>query len=90
MFLALLLLLVPLVNEKYNKLTRLARALKEDRANFVLVGTGTTLTFLLAYVPSITLNNSMLNISKFHHLYFGLDTGWLQEPKQRSTCQGTW
>jgi len=52
------------VNEKFDKLTRLARALKEDRANFVLVGTGTTLTFLLAYVVSITLNNSMLNIAK--------------------------
>ena len=63
MFLSLLLLLVPLFNEKYNKLTRLARALKEDRANFVLVGTGATLTFLLAYVVSITLNNSLLNIA---------------------------
>lgn len=90
MFLALLLLLVPLANEKYDKMTRLARALKEDRANFVLVGTGTTLTFLLAYVVSITLNNLMLNIAKFHHLYFSLDTGWLQERKQRSARQGTW
>lgn len=57
MVLALFLLLVPLFNEKYNKLTRVARALKEERANFVLVGTGTTLTFLLAYVVSSTLNN---------------------------------
>jgi len=54
MFLALFLLLVPLVNEKYDKFTRLARALKEDRANFVLVGTGTTLTFLLAFTTSIS------------------------------------
>lgn len=57
MLLALFLLLVPLFNEKYNKLTRVARALKEERANFVLVGTGTTLTFLLAYVVSSALNN---------------------------------
>lgn len=63
MLLALVLLLVPLLNEKYDKLTRLARALKEDRANFVLVGTGTALTFLLAYAVFITLNNSMLNIA---------------------------
>ncbi len=82
MFLALVLLLVPLVNEKYNKLTRLARALKEERASFVLVGTGTTLTFLLAYVVSISLNNSMLNNAKFHHLDFGLVTGWLQERQE--------
>jgi hypothetical protein len=54
MFLALFLLLVPLVNEKYDKLTRLARALKEERASFVLVGTGTTLTFLLAFITAIS------------------------------------
>jgi len=47
-FLALFLLLVPLLNEKFNKLTRVARALKEDRATFVLVGTGTALNFLIA------------------------------------------
>lgn len=82
MFLAIFLLLVPLVNEKYDKLTRLARALKEDRANFVLVGTGTTLTFLLAYVVSITPNDPMLNIAKVHHLDFCLDRGWLQEPSE--------
>ena len=57
MLLALFLLLVPLLNEKYNKLTRVARALKEDRTTFVLVGTGTALTFLLAYVLSSALNN---------------------------------
>jgi len=54
MFLALVLLLVPLANEKFNKLTRLARALKEERASFVLIGTGTTLTFLLAFITSIS------------------------------------
>lgn len=56
MFLALFLLLVPLSSEKFDKFTRLARAMKEDRATFVMVGTGTTLTFLLAYVKSNTLN----------------------------------
>jgi hypothetical protein len=81
MFLALILLLVPLMSEKYDKLTRLARALKEDRANFVLVGTGTTLTFLLAYVVSITPSNPMLNFAKFYHLGFGFYRGWLQERK---------
>jgi hypothetical protein len=54
MVLALFLLLVPLVNEKYDKFTRVARALKEDRATFVLVGTGTALTFLLAFSTSIS------------------------------------
>lgn len=52
MFLALFLLLVPLFNEKFDKFTRVARALKEDRAMFVLVGTGTTFSFLIAYVIS--------------------------------------
>ncbi len=47
---SLFLLLVPLANEKYDKFTRLARAIKEDRATFVLVGIGTTFSFLLAFV----------------------------------------
>jgi hypothetical protein len=76
-FLALFLLLVPLVNEKFDKLTRLARALKEDRATFVLVGTGTTLTFLLAYVVSTSLNSLMLNFAKFYHHYFSMDRAWV-------------
>ncbi|KAI9512961.1 hypothetical protein F5148DRAFT_1159530 [Russula earlei] len=54
MFLALFLLLVPLLNEKFDKLTRVARALKEDRTTFVLVGTGTALTFLIAFVSTIS------------------------------------
>ena len=49
-FLSLFLLLVPLANEKYNKFTRVARAIQEDRATFVLVGTGATCSFLIAYV----------------------------------------
>ena len=49
-FLSLFLLLVPLANEKYNKLTRLARAVQEDRASFVLVGTGAICSFLIACV----------------------------------------
>lgn len=53
-FLALFLLLVPLANEKYDKLTRVARAIREDRATFVLVGTGTTFTFLLAFITTIS------------------------------------
>jgi len=54
MFLALFLLFVPLVNEKFDKLTRVARALNEDRATFVLVGTGTALNFLIAFITSIS------------------------------------
>jgi hypothetical protein len=76
-FLALFLLLVPLVNEKFDKLTRLARALKEDRATFVLVGTGTTLTFLLAYAVSTSLNSLMLNFAKLYHHYFSMDRAWV-------------
>jgi hypothetical protein len=76
-FLALFLLLVPVVNEKFDKLTRLARALKEDRTTFVLVGTGTTLTFLLAYVVSTSLNSLMLNFAKLYHHYFSMDRAWV-------------
>ena len=90
MLLALFLLLVPLLNEKYNKLTRVARALMEDRTTFVLVGTGTALTFLLAYVVSSALNSESLNFAKLYHHNFGLDRGWLQERKRRPTRQGTW
>lgn len=78
MFLALFLLLIPLVAEKFDRLTRLARALKEDRATFVLVGTGTVLTFLLAYVVSTTLNGPGLNSAKVYHHNFSVDRGWLQ------------
>lgn len=53
-FLSLFLLLVPLANEKFNKLTRLARAVQEDRANFVLVGTGATCSFLIAFITTIS------------------------------------
>jgi len=53
-FLALFLLFVPLVNEKYDKMTRVARAIKEDRATFVLVGTGTALSFLIAFITTIS------------------------------------
>jgi len=52
--LSLFLLLVPLASEKYNRFTRVARAIKEDRANFVLVGTGITFSFLIAHITSIS------------------------------------
>lgn len=50
MFLSLFMLLVPVVYEKYDRLTRLARALKELRVSFILVGTGTTFSLLIACV----------------------------------------
>ncbi|KAI0261546.1 hypothetical protein BC834DRAFT_468820 [Gloeopeniophorella convolvens] len=53
-FLSLFLLLVPLVNEKYDKLTRVARAIKEIRASFVLVGTGTAFSLLIAFISTIS------------------------------------
>lgn len=90
MFLALFLLFVPLLNEKYDKMTRVARAIREDRATFVLVGSGTVFTFLLAYVVTSSLNDLNLNFSKVHHHYLSLDRGWLQERKERPSCQGSW
>lgn len=43
-------LVVPVVYEKYDKLARLARALKEVRVGFISNGSGTVLTLLIAYV----------------------------------------
>lgn len=48
MFLALFLVLVPVVYDKYNKLARVARALRELRVAFILMGTGLGEVFLAA------------------------------------------
>lgn len=53
-FLALFLLFVPVVYEKYDKLTRLARALKEVRVGFILVGSGCIFSLLIAFVTTIS------------------------------------
>ncbi|OCH90325.1 hypothetical protein OBBRIDRAFT_793414 [Obba rivulosa] len=52
--LPLFMLFVPVIYEKYNKGARLARAMKEVRVGFILVGTGTTLTFLIAFITTIS------------------------------------
>jgi hypothetical protein len=49
-FLAVFLLFVPVVYEKYDKLIRLARALKEVRVGFILVGSGCIFSLLIACV----------------------------------------
>lgn len=49
--LSLFMLLVPVVYEKYDKLARVARTLKEVRVGFILNGSGTVLNLLIAYVP---------------------------------------
>lgn len=54
MFLSLFMLLVPVVYERYDRLTRLARALKELRVSFILVGTGTTFSLLIAFIVTIS------------------------------------
>lgn len=48
--LAAVMLLVPVISEKYDKLNRLARGMQEVRVGFILTGTGTTLSLLLACV----------------------------------------
>ena len=50
MFLALFLVLVPWIDGKYGKLTRLARVLTETRVAFILSATGFGLDLLIAYV----------------------------------------
>ncbi|KAJ8580574.1 hypothetical protein M405DRAFT_938689, partial [Rhizopogon salebrosus TDB-379] len=53
-FLALFLLCVPVVYEKYDKLTRLARALKEVRVGFIFVGSGSIFGLLIAFITTIS------------------------------------
>jgi hypothetical protein len=48
--LAAVMLLVPVISEKYDKLTRLARGMQEVRVGFILAGTGTAVNLLLACV----------------------------------------
>jgi hypothetical protein len=62
MFLAGFMLLVPVVYEKYDKMARLARALKETRVAFILSGAGTTFSLLIAYVPAPTARENLLII----------------------------
>jgi len=53
MFLALFIMMVPVAYEKYDKFSRVARAIKEVRVEFILIGTGTALDLLIAYVSCI-------------------------------------
>jgi hypothetical protein len=48
MFLSAFMLFIPVVYEKYDKFVRLARALKEVRVGFILTGTGTVFSLLIA------------------------------------------
>ena len=48
--LSLFMLLIPVIYEKYDRFNRLARALKEVRVNFILSGTATAVSLLIAYV----------------------------------------
>ncbi|KAJ6612276.1 hypothetical protein B0H10DRAFT_2053067 [Mycena sp. CBHHK59/15] len=54
MFLPLFMLLVPVAYEKYDKVIRLARALKEVRVGFILTGTGTAFSLLIAFATTIS------------------------------------
>ncbi|KAI0350032.1 hypothetical protein OH77DRAFT_1431424 [Trametes cingulata] len=51
---SLFLLLVPVIYEKYDKGARLARALKEVRVGFILSGTGTAVSLLIAFIVTIS------------------------------------
>jgi len=54
LFLALFLLLVPVLYDKYNKFTRVARALRELRVAFILTGAGLAEVFLAAFIGTIS------------------------------------
>ena len=50
MLLSAFMLFIPVAYERYYKLVRLARALKEVRVGFILTGTGVLFSLLIAYV----------------------------------------
>ncbi|KXN81345.1 hypothetical protein AN958_05200 [Leucoagaricus sp. SymC.cos] len=54
MFLSAFMLFIPVAYEKYDKFVRLARALKEVRVGFILTGTGTTFSLLIAFIVTIS------------------------------------
>jgi len=56
MFLSAFMMFVPVIYEKYDKLARLARALKELRIGFILTGIGTGFSLLIAWVWSVVSN----------------------------------
>lgn len=61
MLIASFMLAVPVIYEKYDKLARLARMMKELRVGFILTGAGTTLSLLIACVPF----NSIARLQSF-------------------------
>ncbi|KAF5375606.1 hypothetical protein D9757_008548 [Collybiopsis confluens] len=54
MLLSAFMLVVPVVYEKYDKVVRLARALKEVRVGFILTGTGSVASLLIAFIVTIS------------------------------------
>ncbi|KAK2463495.1 hypothetical protein APHAL10511_004581 [Amanita phalloides] len=54
MVLSVLMLMIPVIYEKYDKLVRAARALKEVRVAFILTGIGVTFSLLIAFITTIS------------------------------------
>jgi len=54
LLLSLFLLAIPVIYDKYDKFNRLARALKEDRVAFILVGYGTITMLFIAFITTIS------------------------------------
>lgn len=54
MFFSAFMMLIPVFYEKYDRFMRLARALKEVRVGFILTGTGTTVSLLIAFICTIS------------------------------------
>lgn len=55
-------LFVPVIYEKFDKLVRLARAMKEVRVGFILAGVGATFSLLVSQVSFICYILTSLNI----------------------------
>lgn len=53
-FLSATMLLVPVIYDKYDKLVRFARAIREDRVHFILSSTGVILFLLISFTTTIS------------------------------------
>lgn len=82
-FLSLFMLCVPVVYEKYDKFTRLARALKEIRVGFILVGSGSIFSLLIACVITSPTVDLVLTPGQIYHDNISLDRTRVQKCGQR-------
>jgi len=91
MLLSAAMLLVPVIYDKYDRLVKLARAIREDRIHFILSTTGLTLLLLISFITTISAftEAGCKDASKDPHASLGKEfqqelPGWCQTKKAGS------